>query len=147
AAQIKWPNDVMLDRQKVAGVLAEMRDVEVVIGIGVNVNQTREQLPADARVTAASLRTVTGREHDRESLLGSLLAHLDEGYARWLERGLDGVYDDLGSRDFLRGRRIAIDGVAATGVMIDREGRLVVDVRDERRAVASGEIDLVAESN
>ena len=147
AAQIKWPNDVMLDRQKVAGVLAEMRDVEVVIGIGVNVNQTREQLPADARVTAASLRTVTGREHDRESLLGSLLAHLDEGYARWLERGLDGVYDDLGSRDFLRGRRIAIDGVAATGVMIDREGRLVVDVRDERRAVASGEIDLVAESH
>jgi BirA family biotin operon repressor/biotin-[acetyl-CoA-carboxylase] ligase len=146
AAQIKWPNDVMLDRQKVAGVLAEMRDVEVVIGIGVNVNQTREQLPADARITPASLRTITGREHDRESLLGSLLAHLDEGYSRWLERGLDGVYDDLGSRDFLRGRRIAIDGVAATGVMIDREGRLVVDVAGERRAVESGEVDLAAES-
>ena len=46
AAQIKWPNDVMLDRRKVAGVLAELRDGAVVLGIGLNVNQTPDELPS-----------------------------------------------------------------------------------------------------
>ncbi|HEX4929960.1 MAG TPA: biotin--[acetyl-CoA-carboxylase] ligase, partial [Gaiellaceae bacterium] len=45
AAQIKWPNDVMLDRRKVAGVLAELKDGAVVLGIGLNVNQGRDELP------------------------------------------------------------------------------------------------------
>ena len=48
SAQIKWPNDVMLDRRKVAGILVELRDGAVVVGIGLNVNQTRDQLPRDA---------------------------------------------------------------------------------------------------
>ena len=61
AAQIKWPNDVMLNRRKVCGVLGELRDGVVTLGIGINVNQTREQLPSDAHTPAASLRTITGR--------------------------------------------------------------------------------------
>ena len=52
AAQIKWPNDVMLDRRKVAGGLAELKDGAVVLGIGLNVNQTPEQLPAETKVAA-----------------------------------------------------------------------------------------------
>ena len=52
AAQIKWPNDVMLNRRKVCGVLGELRDGVVTLGIGINVNQTREQLPADAPTPA-----------------------------------------------------------------------------------------------
>src|SRR4029450_6630083 len=65
SVQLKWPNDVMLRRKKVAGCLAEARDDSVVLGIGVNVNQTQEQLPEGA----GSLRTLTGREWDREELL------------------------------------------------------------------------------
>ena len=57
--QLKWPNDVMLNRRKVAGCLAEARDGAVVLGIGVNVNQTREQLRPSA--SWRSLRTLTGR--------------------------------------------------------------------------------------
>ena len=53
SVQLKWPNDVMLRRTKVAGCLAEARDGAVVLGIGVNVNQTREQLP-DARARFAA---------------------------------------------------------------------------------------------
>jgi BirA family transcriptional regulator, biotin operon repressor / biotin---[acetyl-CoA-carboxylase] ligase len=145
SAQIKWPNDVMLDRRKVAGILAEMRGTDVVVGIGVNVNQTRAQLPADARTPAASLRTVTGSEHDREALLETLLALLDDAYARWREGGLDAVYDGLGARDFLRGRRVRHDGDIATAAMVDRQGRLLLDLPGgERRAVESGEVELLA---
>jgi BirA family transcriptional regulator, biotin operon repressor / biotin---[acetyl-CoA-carboxylase] ligase len=140
AAQIKWPNDVMVNRRKVAGVLAEARDGVVVLGIGINVNQTREQLPEDARVAAASLRTVDGRVRDRERVLGLLLAHLDRLYGAWREGGLDAVYDDLGSRDFLRGRRVSVDGVAGVARMIVRDGRLEIATDSGPVLVESGEV-------
>jgi BirA family biotin operon repressor/biotin-[acetyl-CoA-carboxylase] ligase len=140
AAQIKWPNDVMVNRRKVAGVLAEARDGAVVLGIGVNVNQTREQLPAESRSAAASLRTIDGVERQRAPVLAVLLERLEAQYGAWRESGLDGIYDFLGARDFLRGRRVAVDGTEGYAVGIDRQGRLEIDTGDGRRAVASGEV-------
>lgn len=140
AAQIKWPNDVMVDRRKVAGVLAEARDGVVVLGIGINVNQTRDQLPPDARVPPASLRTVDGVAREREDVLASLLAHLDRLYVAWRDGALDAIYEDLGARDFLRGRRVRVDGVAGTAQMIARDGRLEVDTGSGLLLVESGEV-------
>jgi BirA family transcriptional regulator, biotin operon repressor / biotin---[acetyl-CoA-carboxylase] ligase len=140
AVQVKWPNDVMLNRRKVAGILAEASDGVVVVGIGVNVNQKRGLLPEDANVPAGSLYTIDGIKRERGALLAAILDRFEVNYDAWVERGLDGVYDSLGSRDFLRGRRIAIDGETGVGVMIDRGGRFVVDVDGEQRAVESGEI-------
>ena len=94
SAQIKWPNDVMLGRRKVAGILAEMRGVDAVVGIGLNVNQTRAQLPTDTRTAAASLRTVTGHEHDRDAILETLLVRLDRYYRAWSLQGLGDAYCD-----------------------------------------------------
>jgi BirA family biotin operon repressor/biotin-[acetyl-CoA-carboxylase] ligase len=139
SAQIKWPNDVMVNRSKVAGVLAEARDGIVVLGIGLNVNQTREQLPEDARVPAASLRTVDGVERDRAPLLADLLTHLEAHYDAWVAGGLDAVFDGIGSRDFLRGRRVSVDGLEGVGGGLDRAGRLIVD----GRPVESGEVEFV----
>jgi BirA family biotin operon repressor/biotin-[acetyl-CoA-carboxylase] ligase len=114
AAQVKWPNDVMLDRRKVAGVIAELKDGAVVLGIGLNVNQAPGELPADAKVTAGSLRSVTGREYDRAAILAA--------------------------RDFLRGRRITVDGTAGTAQLIARDGRLEVDTGSGRVLLESGEV-------
>lgn len=108
-AQVKWPNDVMLNRRKVAGVLAEMRGHVVVVGIGINVNQTRQQLPADAKTPAGSLRTLTGSTFDRAALLGSLLYRLERLYDDWRHDGLTGIYTELGARDFLRGRQVSVE--------------------------------------
>jgi BirA family transcriptional regulator, biotin operon repressor / biotin---[acetyl-CoA-carboxylase] ligase len=140
AAQIKWPNDVMVDRRKVAGVLAEAREGVVVLGIGVNVNQTREELPEDAKVPAASLRMVDGRVRDREELLAIVLERLDGFYASWRDGGLDAVYDDLGARDFLRGRRVVVDGIGGIAQMITRDGRLEIETTSGPVLVQSGEI-------
>ena len=136
AAQLKWPNDVMLRRRKVAGCLAEARDGAVVLGIGVNVNQTGDQLPE----RAGSLRTLTGRDWDREELLASLLDDLGRRYADWLANGLDGVYDGLAPRDFLRGRRVTVNGTSGTAVKIARDGRLEIAVGDGVVRVDSGEV-------
>ena len=140
SAQIKWPNDVLVNRKKVAGILAEARDGAVVLGIGVNVNQRREELPPDATTPAASLFTVDGVERAREPILVRLLARLEHHYDLWREGGLDAIYVDLGSRDFLRGRRVDVNGVAGTAVMIDRQGRLEIEVSGEHRTIESGEV-------
>jgi BirA family transcriptional regulator, biotin operon repressor / biotin---[acetyl-CoA-carboxylase] ligase len=136
-AQIKWPNDVMLRRAKVAGILAEARDGAVVLGIGVNVNQTREELPEQA----GSLRTATGVEWDRDEVLDAVLADLGDRYEQWRQGGLDAVYDGLGSRDFLRGRIVTVDGTSGTAELIDRDGRLRIAVgHGEHVTVESGEM-------
>lgn len=137
SVQIKWPNDVMLRRTKVAGVLAETRERTVVLGIGVNVNQAQEQLPE----RAGSLRTATGLEWDRDVVLDAVLEALGGRYEQWREGGLDAVYDGLGPRDFLRGRTVSVDGTTGTAELIDRDGRLRVAVgHGESVAVESGEV-------
>jgi BirA family biotin operon repressor/biotin-[acetyl-CoA-carboxylase] ligase len=139
AAQIKWPNDVMLNRRKVGGVLGELREGVVTLGIGINVNQTREQLPRDARTPAASLRTITGQTYDRAALLGSMLFRLERLYDEWRHGGLAEVFVEIGPRDFLRGRPVTVDGTSGVAVGIDREGRLEIDTgHGERVAVESG---------
>lgn len=140
AAQIKWPNDVMLNRRKVAGVLAEAANGAVVLGIGLNVNQTRDELPAEAAVPPASLRTVDGVRRERAPILADLLGALERAYDLWGKGGLDAIYDGLGARDFLRGRKVTVDGQVGYGVAIDRSGRLEIDLGGERRLVESGEI-------
>ncbi|HEY7603641.1 MAG TPA: biotin--[acetyl-CoA-carboxylase] ligase [Gaiellaceae bacterium] len=135
--QIKWPNDVMLRRTKVAGILAEARDDAVVLGIGVNVNQTREQLPE----RAGSLLTATGVEWDRDAVLEAVLDALGARYGQWRDGGLDAVYDGLAPRDFLRGRVVTVDGRSGTAELIERDGRLRIAVgHGEHVSVESGEV-------
>ena len=70
-----------------------------------NLNQTPDELPE----RAGSLRTTTGREWERDDVLDAVLEALGERYAAWLAGGLDAVYDGLGPRDFLRGRRVSVE--------------------------------------
>ena len=140
AVQLKWPNDVMVNRRKIAGVIAEAANGRAVVGMGVNVNQTREQLPADAQTPPGSLYTTDGVRRQRAPLLARLLRQLERDYDVWREGGLDALYEGLGARDFLRGRRVFVDGQAGTGIGIDRSGRLEVEIDGRRRFVESGEV-------
>jgi BirA family transcriptional regulator, biotin operon repressor / biotin---[acetyl-CoA-carboxylase] ligase len=140
AAQIKWPNDVLLNRRKVAGVLAETSAGAVVLGVGLNVNQSRGELPTDANVAAGSLLTIDGVRRERAPILADLLVRLERAYDLWRDGGLDAVYTGLGARDFLRGRRVYVDGEPGIGIAVDRRGRLEVEIDGERRLVESGEV-------
>lgn len=85
---LKFPNDVLLDGRKVAGVLAEAKDGRVVVGIGVNVNQLAAELPEATATPATSLRMQTGAEQDRARLLALVLQRLERRYDEWVsERG------------------------------------------------------------
>jgi BirA family transcriptional regulator, biotin operon repressor / biotin---[acetyl-CoA-carboxylase] ligase len=140
AVQLKWPNDVMVNRRKVAGVIAEAANGRVVVGMGVNVNQTREQLPADAQTAPGSLYTTDGVRRQRAPLLAAFLRQLERDYDQWRMGGLDALYEGVGARDFLRGRRVFVDGQAGLGIAIDRSGRLEVEIDGHRQFVESGEV-------
>ena len=82
---IKLPNDIQLDGQKVAGVLVEMRAQNnaphlAVIGIGINVNQSRDDFPAELQDSAISLAMALGRQVDRQNFVLALLRNLDLTY-------------------------------------------------------------------
>jgi BirA family biotin operon repressor/biotin-[acetyl-CoA-carboxylase] ligase len=81
---IKLPNDVLLGGRKVAGILAEAGDGRVALGIGVNANQTAEQLPRDVQTDATSLRVELGRPVDRPTLLAAILLRLERDYDEWV---------------------------------------------------------------
>jgi BirA family biotin operon repressor/biotin-[acetyl-CoA-carboxylase] ligase len=81
---IKFPNDVLIAGRKVAGILAESSEGRVVLGIGVNVNQTREQLPPDAQTEPTSLRLELGEPVNRVQLLAAMLLQLERAYDAWI---------------------------------------------------------------
>jgi BirA family transcriptional regulator, biotin operon repressor / biotin---[acetyl-CoA-carboxylase] ligase len=82
-ASVLHPNDVIVDGRKVAGILPEAADGRVVLGIGVNANQTAAELPADARKPPTSLLVELGREIARAPLLAAILAELERRYDAW----------------------------------------------------------------
>jgi BirA family biotin operon repressor/biotin-[acetyl-CoA-carboxylase] ligase len=80
---IKFPNDLLIGMRKVAGILAESSEGRVVLGIGVNVNQTAQELPAETLTPPTSLRVVLGEPVDRARLLAAILLHLERDYDAW----------------------------------------------------------------
>jgi BirA family biotin operon repressor/biotin-[acetyl-CoA-carboxylase] ligase len=134
-AAVRWPNDVVLDGRKLAGVLPELRDGKLVLGVGVNAGMSEAQLPADARVPATSLQIATGGPIDRVELLVALLAGLERRYDAFERDGFTGL-----ARDELRGRHVTLVGAAAgIGEGVDDHGRLLLD----GHAYSSAEVERV----
>jgi len=82
-AELGHPNDVLVEGRKVAGILPEASVGRVVLGVGVNVNQTADELPADTPKPTTSLRVETGREWARAPLLAAILLVLERRYDEW----------------------------------------------------------------
>ena len=80
APTVRFPNDVLINGKKVAGILAEASGTRVVLGIGVNANQRRDELLE----AATSLRAEMETPVDRAALLASILASLEREYDAWL---------------------------------------------------------------
>lgn len=153
---IKWPNDVLIERRKVAGSLVEFAaaggTVEfAILGAGINLNVERAALLealGDSGLAATSLAHAAGREIDRNAFASRFLTLLDEWHQIYLAKGARVLLDAWRERDIVTGRRVfvregdeAYDG-KALGVGAD--GYLVVeDSRGSVRKVVTGEIRLL----
>jgi BirA family biotin operon repressor/biotin-[acetyl-CoA-carboxylase] ligase len=139
AARVKWPNDVLLDGRKVAGVLAEGRPQEdwAVLGLGVNVAVDPAELPEELRARAGTLGRPAA---DVEPVLAELLRALE----RRLAEPAAATAAELGRRDALAGAPVAWAGGEGTGAGIDEEGRLLVrDAAGRTIVLESGEVHLL----
>lgn len=150
-AGLKWPNDLLIDGRKAAGILAEMssdpdRVRHVVIGVGLNVNADRSAFPEGLRDKATSLFLATGRTFRRVEVLASLLDAFARCYGTFLSKGFKGVLPEWKRRDVLAGKRVVLRCRDAkwrgTALGVDEEGHLVFRRAGAARAerIASGEI-------
>jgi BirA family biotin operon repressor/biotin-[acetyl-CoA-carboxylase] ligase len=137
AALVKWPNDVLIDGRKVAGILVEGRPQEgwAVLGIGLNVALRPSDFPRELRDTAGTL----GLEPDQ---VDCVLARLLERLERWLPASGDAVLEAVRARDALRDQPVRWAGGAGRGAGVDEAGRLVVSTAGGSVALDSGEVHL-----
>ncbi|MEH7176657.1 biotin--[acetyl-CoA-carboxylase] ligase [Neobacillus vireti] len=94
--EIKWPNDILISGKKVTGILTELeaeadRINSVIIGIGINVNQTREDFPSDIEQIATSLLLEKGEKVSRADLIKGIFTNLEKLYLLYLEEGFQPI--------------------------------------------------------
>jgi BirA family biotin operon repressor/biotin-[acetyl-CoA-carboxylase] ligase len=144
-AGLKWPNDVLVSRRKLGGILIESRLADegpiVIVGMGVNVNEARKDFPKQLRSAVTSALIETGETLERELVLARLLDRLEEVLAGdlpavpqlWLER-----CDHLGQKmGFFDGGK-QLEG-KFTGV--DEDGHGLVQQGKRTHVVTAGDLE------
>ncbi len=149
-ANLKWPNDVLINNKKVCGLLCEMTQkqescLSVIVGIGINANQMMEQFPEDLKNKATSLKMVNGSSTNRLTLIRSLLTNLDREYHLFLAEGGLSVIEKWRLNTDLFGRIVSIKrGSSVTtgkAMRLDELGRLILLLKNgEEEPFDSGEI-------
>jgi BirA family biotin operon repressor/biotin-[acetyl-CoA-carboxylase] ligase len=143
--RLKWPNDVLLDTRKAAGVLCEAAaDGGVVAGVGINVRQRLGDFPPELRDRAVSVEMATGHPVARSALAGAVLSEVRALLARAPLRLEGAVAEEVARRDALSGRSVRVEGGPA-GVArgIDALGRLQIEVAPGvLRAVVAGTVSV-----
>ena len=116
---IKWPNDVLIEGRKVAGILCERNGDKVIAGIGVNVKP--QIFPKDLQERAISLGSLPNFKGTVPKVRNAILGQLGKWSGIWKERGFNAVYPEIAAIDFLKGQTISVgqtddDAVPVAGV-------------------------------
>jgi BirA family biotin operon repressor/biotin-[acetyl-CoA-carboxylase] ligase len=155
-ANLKWPNDVLWQGRKLAGILLEMSGesggpYHVVIGIGMNVNMADEDAAIDAVIDQpwVALNQIAAQPLSRNRVAGVLLHHLLESIQQFQSDGLESFLTEWQQADAYAGREVAIhlgDNNIIIGQArgIDPSGAIIVEVDGELRRFHSGEVSLRA---
>ncbi len=142
-AQVKWPNDVWIERKKCAGILVESVSVgqtrqPVVIGIGLNVNRRAFPERLDTEPTSLALAGARGEDLDRARVLAALLENLERWVDRFVAEGPAPVVHALEQRLALRGERARCDEREGVVFGVSAEGALLLETAQGMQTVFSG---------
>jgi len=149
-ARVKWPNDVLIDGRKVAGILVERIDTDggpaAIVGVGINVSTTAEELPVP---TATSLEVAhPDLTPTREGVLLGVVAAVREGYDAWQAGGSEAaarLASSYVAHCATVGQDVRVDlpggtAIAGRAVDVDIDGRLVVETADGVEKVGAGDV-------
>lgn len=152
-ANIKWPNDILVEDRKIAGILTEisteMDQVDwVIVGLGLNVNTTDRQMPAAIRGQATSMQIQTGRSLSRTELLCSLLQNFEDCYEQLKTEGFGPIMEQWRRMSDIIGRQVHVDVMGTrhcgTVAAVDDDGVLILEDADGRtRRIFSGDVTRV----
>jgi len=146
----KWPNDLLVNDKKVAGILIEgslkESSVEyVVIGIGINVNQ--REFPPEISSTATSLIIEGGKEYSREDLFREVMRSMEAHYKGLTSHGFQRIIPKWIDRSAMIGRRISVNqnGSILTGTVkgVNEQGALLLDVDGTQTTLHAGDVTIL----
>jgi BirA family transcriptional regulator, biotin operon repressor / biotin---[acetyl-CoA-carboxylase] ligase len=135
---LRWPNDVLIGAKKCAGILVQLHDGVLIVGVGINVNHA--SFPPELAGMATSLRLATGREFSREALLEKLIAAIED-HLRTLQReGKEAILSTFArSSSYVNGRCVTVDlgdnVIEGTTDGLDSQGFLFLRQNDGRRTI------------
>jgi BirA family biotin operon repressor/biotin-[acetyl-CoA-carboxylase] ligase len=152
ASEIKWPNDILVRRKKVCGILTEMsaeldKIKYLVLGIGLDVNLSERDFPEELRSIATSLRVELGREVHRAELAAELLRELDFDYGRLREGKFSAVAEEWEQNCTTIGQNVEIAvgprKIEGRAESLDPEGALLVRTQHGRlERIIGGDVTL-----
>ena len=156
-ASIKWPNDVLIHKNKVAGILTEMRAEEdairfLVIGVGINVNHTAFLEKPSFRCPATSIAIELERTIRRSDLLVAFLEAFESDYGRFRSQGFDSLLPELERACSTLGQSVQIESVremiSGRAVGLTAAGALRLILKDgSERVVWAGDVTQVGLGN
>jgi BirA family biotin operon repressor/biotin-[acetyl-CoA-carboxylase] ligase len=135
---LRWPNDVLIQTRKCAGILAQLEGSAIIAGIGINVNHSR--FPVELTGLATSLRLESQRIHSRERLLAELAGSVDRFCALLENDGSETILEMFtrGS-SFVYGRRVSVDQgharLEGTTAGLNSSGFLILESDDGTKNV------------
>lgn len=145
---LKWPNDVLVDGKKIAGILTEIETVDskidfAIVGIGINVNQ--EKFPKNLSQTATSLQQILGKSLNLDQILEQLLQSFEEWYTAYLKQGFSIIKEMWEEMSVIIGRDVEIRDhrkkLKGRALGIDQNGALLLQVSSgETIPVYSGDL-------
>jgi BirA family biotin operon repressor/biotin-[acetyl-CoA-carboxylase] ligase len=143
--QIKWPNDILINGKKVAGILSEVEGANIVVGIGVNWNSTSSDFPLELRPLLTTLADVTGIQQSQEAFFDYFFSRLTKELDRYAQNGLTDSLQDIETRLAYKNQTVSIrDGnhtYAATIIGINNQGHLCVKTSEgEIKELISGDV-------
>jgi BirA family biotin operon repressor/biotin-[acetyl-CoA-carboxylase] ligase len=150
-ARVKWPNDVVYNARKLAGILVEAQwegetVKHLIIGIGINVNHTQDMFSEQGVPGATSIAMEMGREFSREELIRELLINLERWYLIYLAKGFDPLWSKLREIDCTPGGWVEVVSLGnrfeGEVVGIDKDASLLVRTGEVVHRVTQGRITL-----
>jgi BirA family biotin operon repressor/biotin-[acetyl-CoA-carboxylase] ligase len=134
ATDLRWPNDVMLNDRKLAGILVQAAEGALIAGIGLNVNQSA--FPPDIAQLATSLKIETGREHSKDELADRIIAE-SKRHATLTKQEILRRFEQ--NSTWPRGKAVAVDD-AIRGVTagLDENGFLLVQTPEKLETIIAG---------